>query len=126
MAKPKTIQIDNVEYVRKEDVSKQVASKDGLTYCVIRTYSAGVWIGWADYENAPLTNCELLEATRVWRWEGAFTLSNLAQQGAEKPSDCRFAVDVPKIKLNNVIEYLPVSEQAKEILDTIEREKNNG
>ena len=83
-------------------------------------------MGWADYDNAPLTNCKVLEATRVWKWEGAFTLSNLAQKGTTKPSECRLAIDMPEIKLNNVIEYLPVSEEAKNILDSIEREANNG
>jgi hypothetical protein len=122
MSKPKTITIDDVEYVRKSEVKKQVEKKDGLTYCILRTFSAGVWMGWVDYDNAPLTNCEVIEATRIWRWEGAFTLSNLAAKGTTNPKGCRLATDLDKIKVNNVIEFLPVSENAKEILDSIERE----
>ena len=43
---PTTIKIDDVEYVRKDSVSKQEADKlDGMPYRIVRTYSAGVFFG---------------------------------------------------------------------------------
>ena len=120
-----TIMINGKKYVQADTINCEPIQKEGLTYCIVRTYSAGVWMGWTDYDNAPLTNCEVLQATRIWKWDGAFTLSNLAQEGTTEPKNCRFAVDVTRVKLNNVIEFLPVTSTAKTILDSVQREKNN-
>ena len=118
------IEVNGVQYIKKGTESKQVASKDGLTLCMLRTYSAGVFYGWVNYEaENTFHGVEVLDAIRVYRWEGAFTLSQLATLGTSKPGECTFAITVPKIKLNRVVELIPVTEMSLKTLSEVEQKK---
>lgn len=76
---------------------------------IIRTYSAGVHYGTLESKNG--NECRLKNAIRLWYWEGAFTLSQLAMMGTNKASNCKFAVPVDFITLE-WIEIIPCSETA--------------
>lgn len=113
----KTITIDGVEYIKKSDVSTVTKAKSnkGLTYCIVRTYSAGVWAGWVDLKkvNEVMT---IKDARRLWRWWSEFTLSALATTGIKegKESENKYAMSVEEVFLTNVIEIIPCTEAAKE------------
>jgi len=120
--KPEKISIDNVDYIRADSVSEKVPPKDGLTLCVVRTYSAGVHLAWVEYEKCDFFNCRLVDSTRLWRWAGAFTLSELAIEGTSEPNNCRFAeAVVPEMRINRVIELIPVTEKALKTLTKAKR-----
>jgi hypothetical protein len=75
---------------------------------IVRTYSAGVHFGKMasrDGKEVVLNN-----ARRIWYWEGAFTLSAIAQNGVAKSS--KLSVEVPEILLTEAIEIIPCSEAA--------------
>jgi len=111
------IEVNGVKYVPK---SSQI-TKDGLTQCIVRTYSAGVFLAWVDYESCEFFNCRLVDAIRVWKWAGAFTLSALARSGTTKPNECRFSQTVPEQRINRVIEMIPVTQNALTTFESIER-----
>ena len=48
MEQQETITINNLEYVKKDSIKENVEVIDGLTYSIIRTYSAGVFAGYID------------------------------------------------------------------------------
>ena len=78
--------------------------------CIVRTYSAGVFLGTVAERNgkeAVLTN-----ARRIWYWDGAASLSQLALDGTSKPENCKFPAAVPQVLLTEVIEIIPASEKA--------------
>ncbi len=78
--------------------------------CIVRTYSAGVFFGTVverDGKEATLTN-----ARRLWYWEGAASLSQLAVSGTSKPLKCKFPVPVPTVILTEVIEILAAEPEA--------------
>lgn len=78
--------------------------------CIVRTYSAGVFLGTIAERNgkeAVLTN-----ARRIWYWDGAASLSQLAMDGTSKPKNCKFPAPVPEVLLTEVIEIIPASEKA--------------
>lgn len=79
-------------------------------HCVIRTYSAGVHIGTVVSHDGE--EVLLKDARRLWKWEGAFTLSEVATAGVKKQGS-RIAVAVPEILLTNVNEIIPTSEEAR-------------
>lgn len=112
--------LDGIEYVKKED--QQIAKdKKGLTYCIVRTYSAGVWAGWVDYKIEEGTCKEVFEARRLWRWWSEFTLSALAKEGQKegKEKENKYAMPVDRVVLTQVIEMIPCTEKAKnQIIDT--------
>lgn len=62
---------------------------------------------------------ELVNARRVWKWAGAFTLSELATKGTEKPSECKISCEVNSIILTQAIEIIPLTEKAKTIIDGV-------
>lgn len=112
----KTITIDGEEYVKKSEVNTTVKAKSnkGLTYCVVRTYSAGVWAGWVDLKNYG-EQMTVKDARRLWRWWSEFTLSALATTGIRegKEAENKYAMPVEEVFLTNVIEIIPCTEKAK-------------
>lgn len=46
-----TIKINEVEYVRKESLTNQAPSLNGLKHAIVRTYSAGVFAGYIESQN---------------------------------------------------------------------------
>lgn len=81
--------------------------------CIIRTYSAGVWFG--TIKELESSECVLLKARRLWSWDGANSLSQLAVDGSNKPNNCKFSMAINEecgIYLPQVIEVLPCSEKS--------------
>lgn len=85
-------------------------------HCVVRTYSAGVHMGVVAERDG--TRVILTGARRLWKWVGAFTLSEVATKGVSK-SGSRIAVELPVIELTEAIEIIPTTEAARAIFDTI-------
>jgi hypothetical protein len=107
--------IDDKEYVLKSSIKSspiKAKSLKGLDYCIVRTYSAGVFAG---YFNRKVKGQEgtIFNARRLWYWDGANSLSELAMKGVTKPTNCKFALSVPEIDLKNIIEVLPCTENAR-------------
>jgi hypothetical protein len=79
-------------------------------YALIRTYSAGVHFG--VIVNREGKEVHLRDARRIWYWEGAASLSQMAVDGVSKPEECKFSVTVPGIVLTEAIEIIPCTEKA--------------
>jgi hypothetical protein len=80
-------------------------------YCIVRTYSAGVFAGVVksrDGKEAVLEN-----ARRIWYWSGAASLSQLAVDGTSNPNGCKFPTEVEEVLLTEVIEIISCTEKAK-------------
>lgn len=107
------IQINGKTYVLEAAQPKMAAKKKGLEYCIIRTYSAGVWAGWIDTSSKNMCQ-EVYEARRLWRWWSEFTLSSLATDGMKKGKEKENKYDVPvkRVILKEIIEIIPCTEQA--------------
>ena len=79
---------------------------------LVRTHSAGIHVGTLqsrDGKEVVLTN-----ARRIWYWDGAATLSQLAIDGTSKPDNCKFPEAVPEILLTEAIEIIPITDKARE------------
>jgi len=86
-------------------------------YVIVRTYSAGVFAGYL--ENRKGKEVKLSNARRLWYWDGAASLSQLAVDGVSKPENCKFPVEVPSVELMEAIEILPVSDKAKKSIASV-------
>lgn len=69
---------------------------------VVRTYSAGVHFGELIERNGK--EVQLANARRIWSWQGANTLNEVASRGVGKGS--RVSAVVPGILLTEAIEIL--------------------
>lgn len=101
----------NIEQMRP------AASVDGMPYCMVRTYSAGVFAGFVESRSGK--EAVLRNARRIWYWEGAASLSQLATDGTKKPKSCKFPVAVDKVILTEVIEIIYITEKAKASIDGV-------
>jgi hypothetical protein len=110
MNEPKTIKIDNVEYVRKDEYTP-AQTLDGLRYVIVRTYSAGCFAGYLKTKDGK--EVTLLNARRLWYWEGSASLSQLAEEGVSKPENCKFPQEMSELELTEAIEIIYASEEAR-------------
>lgn len=109
------IEVNGNVYVLKNTIKQQnvkAKSFKGLEYCIVRTYSAGVFAG---YFNRKVKGQEgtVFNARRLWYWDGANSLSELAMKGVTKPQNCKFAIVVDEVDLKNIVEVLPCTENAR-------------
>jgi len=112
------VSINGVEYVKKDSLKNQEATKlDGMQYCIIRTYSAGVFAGYLESRNGQ--EAVIRKSRGIWYWDGACGLSQLAVDGTSVPQNCKFTVEVDKRELTQVIEVIPCTEKAKKSIQAV-------
>lgn len=80
-------------------------------YVIVRTYSAGVFAG--ELESKVDQRVVLKNARRLWYWDGAASLSQIAMEGVSKPNNCKFPCEVGEIELFQVIEIIQTTEKAR-------------
>ena len=88
---------------------------------IIRADRAGVFFGTLKEKNGTevtLTNCR-----RLWYWEGAASLSQLAVDGVSEPRSCKFTVTVPEITILGVIEIIPCTNKAIKSIEGVKEWK---
>lgn len=86
-------------------------------FVIVRTYSAGVFAGELEKRNGQ--EVTLVNARRLWYWDGAASLSQLAVDGVSKPQNCKFPVSVPRVLLLQAVEILDASEAARLSIDGV-------
>lgn len=120
--KIESIQINGVEYVRKDScLNNPKVSTEGLLYCIVRTFSAGVFAGYIKSRNGQ--EVEILNARRLWYWEGAASLSQLAMEGVSKPDKCKFPCEVYSITVTQAIEILECTKKSFESIKGVKEWK---
>ena len=103
----KEVEINGIKYIQKGTIQTPPIVKD---YVIVRTYSAGVHAGELVSRNGK--EVELKNARRLWYWDGAASLSQLAMEGVSKPQNCKFPCEVPEIILTEAIEIIPCTQKA--------------
>lgn len=86
-------------------------------YCMVRTYSAGVFAGTVETLEGKVA--KLSNARRIYYWDGAATLSQLATDGTSKPERCKFPIVVDEVLLTEVVEIIPITDKAKVSIDSV-------
>ena len=112
------ITINGVEYIRADIATKVPAPElDGMKYCMVRTFSAGVFAGYIQSRDGK--EAVLRKARRIWYWDGAASLSQLATDGTSKPNNCKFPCEVDTVELTEVIEVIPITAKAKASIEEV-------
>ena len=88
---------------------------------IVRTHSAGVFFGDLDQGSRSVDGMRgiIRNARRLWYWDGAASLSELAVSGPGKPKTCKFPCAVSEIEVTEIIEVLPVTEQAAAKIEAV-------
>jgi hypothetical protein len=74
-------------------------------YVIIRADRAGVFAG--NIESREGQEVLLKNARRLYYWDGACSLSQLAKEGTKSPDQCNFTVTLASIEILGVIEIIP-------------------
>ncbi len=114
-----TIEINGVTYAPVEEMKENITAEklDGMEFKIVRTYSAGVFAGYVEKREGK--EVVLRNAIRLWYWEGAASLSQLAMEGVKKPDKCKFGMPVDKVLLTEMIEMLDCTQAAKENIEGV-------
>lgn len=84
---------------------------------IVRANEAGVFFGEVVKQDG--TTVIMRNARRLWYWDGAASISELAQNGTANPDDCKFPCTVEEIQIFNVIEILSVTSNAAKSIDGV-------
>lgn len=116
------LEINGTAYVPKDAQKTYVTDTEGLPYMMVRTNTAGVFAGYLKERNGQ--EVILINARRIWYWDGVVSLSQLATEGINKPENCKFPCEVQEVILTQAIELIPISEAAKESIAKVPVWKN--
>jgi hypothetical protein len=105
----KKVLIDGVEFVENITITDN--------YVIVRGDRSGVFAGNISKEEG--RECTLLNARRLWYWNGAASLSQLATEGVKKPNDCKFPVELKEIRIKDVIEVIPCTQKAEQSIKNV-------
>ena len=92
---------------------------DPNPYVIVRTKAggAGVFAGTLLTPEGPTV--VLVGARRLWHWEGAASLSQMAMSGTSKPKECKFPEEVLRVCLIDVAEILLVTPKARKSIESV-------
>lgn len=77
---------------------------------IVRGDRSGVFFGTLKEKNGQ--EVILADCRRLWYWDGAASISQLAVDGTAKPANCKFTVVVDFISILDAIEIIPCTPKA--------------
>lgn len=84
---------------------------------IVRGDSSGVFFGTItakEGQEVRLENCR-----RLWYWDGAASISQIALEGVKRPTQCKFTVVVSSIIITDVIEIIPCTDKAIQNIEKV-------
>ena len=82
-------------------------------YVIVRASQAGVFAG--NLVSRKGDEVVLSNSRRLWYWNGAASLSQLAEEGVSDPRNCKFPTAISgKHTILGVCEVIPVTKKAQE------------
>ena len=84
---------------------------------IVRADRAGVFFGEIIERNG--SEVKMKDVRRLWYWDGAASLSQLAVEGVSKPQNCKFTVTVTKMEILGVVEIIPCNQKAVESINSV-------
>lgn len=84
---------------------------------IVRCNRAGVFYGTLSEKDGQ--EVELKDCRRIWYWDGAASLHQLAAEGTTAPSNCKFTMRVESIILTEAIEIIQCTDRAIESIEAV-------
>ena len=90
---------------------------EAATYVVVRSRDAGAFLGRLVRRNG--SEVELADARRLWYWDGAASLSQIANEGVSKPNQCKFPPAVAHIVILGACEIITATPTAVKSIQAV-------
>ena len=81
---------------------------------IVRCDRAGVFFGKIKERNG--SEVTMTEVRKLWSWDGACAVEQLAQDGTKVPGNCRFTVTISEMTMLGAIQIIPCTDEASESL----------
>ena len=111
------IVVNGVTYTPKGSNNNPAPKLDGYDYVIVRARDAGCWAGYLKSKSD--NSVVLLQGRRLWHWQGAATLSQVAMDGFSKPDECKFPCEVTEVEIFNHCEIAKATSKAKSSIDSV-------
>lgn len=92
-------------------------TKNETNKVIIRADRAGVFYG--EIAERRSSEVDMKNCRRLWYWDGAASLSQLATEGVTAPDNCKFTVTVPSMTILGVIEIIHCSKKAVASIEAV-------
>lgn len=97
---------------------RQTMKKSENQYVIVRGNGSGVFAGYLkDHKGQEVT---LTKVRKLWYWDGACAVEQLAVDGSSKPEDCKFTVVVDEIVIHDAVQTLKCTETAQKVIEGVE------
>lgn len=90
-------------------------------YYIVRADKAGVFAGNIKKRNG--SEVTMTNVRKIWYWNGACAVEELAVNGTNKANDCKFTITVNEMTILNVIQIIPCTEKAEEVIKRVKEWK---
>ena len=90
-------------------------------YYIVRCDRAGVFFG--KIKERTETEVVMTDARKLWYWNGAAAVEQLAVDGTKKPGDCQFTVAVDEMTVMRPIQIIPCTAKAAESIKAVKEWK---
>ena len=88
---------------------------------IVRGDRSGVFFGTLAGKEG--TDVKLTGCRRLWYWDGACSISQLAVDGTKDPECCKFTVTVDEICILDAIEIIPCTDKAIKSIEGVKEWK---
>lgn len=87
-------------------------------YYIVRANRAGVFFG--KIKEKTDKSVTMTEVRKLFYWNGACAVEEIALHGVKRPSDCKFTVTIEEMEIADPIQIIPCTKDAvKSIKDVI-------
>lgn len=88
---------------------------------IVRTNRAGVFYG--EVRKQEGGTVEMANVRKIWYWDGACAVEELAVNGTTAPESCKLTVTVGEMTVLDAIQVIPCTDKAAKILDGVKEWK---
>ena len=88
---------------------------------IVRTDRAGVFYG--EIKERSHDEVTMKNVRKLWHWNGACAVEQLAMEGVKRPDDCQFTVIVPEMVIAAPIQIIEATELACKSIEAVKEWK---
>ena len=86
-------------------------------FYIVRADRAGVFFG--KIKERAQGEVTMTDVRKIWYWDGACAVEQLAIDGTKKPNECKLTVMVPEMIIANPIQIIPCTDKAVKSLSGV-------
>lgn len=86
-------------------------------YYIVRAARAGVFFG--QIKKMDSNSVIMTDVRKLWYWDGAAAVEQIAVDGVRAPENCKFTVTVPAMEIMEPVQVIPCTSKAADIIKAV-------